>query len=601
MAGAAGRGAGSPALRCAVCRVGLPEGTRWGALVSGPENCRLCVLAARSSSEGGLDSAGREGLGAARKETGVSALTTPRCPVLPSPPRARFAGLTLRCGEDELTAVNVKQGFSNQPAFSGDEHGSARNIVINASKIGAYFSSILAEKLKLNTFQDTGKKKPQVPILSKKEDVFAYLAKYSVPLLRAAWLIKMTCAYYAAISEAKIKKRQATDPNIVFRRVCSISLPIPSPCLLLCQTPVVTVKRWSYPCGCTFPSHDNWAKQPSFGSPKSDRAWSCGGNSSFNQQVRAKIYEVEQQIKQRGRAVEVRWSFDKCQESTAGVTISRVLHTLEVLDRHCFDRSDSSNSMETLYHKIFWANQNKDNQEVAPNDEAVVTLLCEWAVSCKRSGKHRAMAVAKLLEKRQAEIEAELAGADDASLTFQPCTSACTGRCISHSLAAGPWAVSTLQPCTEQPLQPGCARLSHRPRLATNHCGGKGVGVLLLPPAPAHTAEGSGVCCARGAASARLGGGIVPADGQPHGLNPETGWDLSLQAYSMAAAKCWGRRQLPAQSSGTRVLREEPGRHSGGTGGKESCSLERAFVSFGVLGHSLAAGSRPRLPAWLLQ
>ena len=54
----------------------------------------------------------------------------------------------------------------------------------------------------------------QVPILSKKEDVFAYLAKYSVPLLRAAWLIKMTCAYYAAISEAKIKKRQATDPNI---------------------------------------------------------------------------------------------------------------------------------------------------------------------------------------------------------------------------------------------------------------------------------------------------------------------------------------------------------------------------------------------------
>lgn len=83
----------------------------------------------------------------------------------------------------------------------------------------------------------------------------------------------------------------------------------------------------------------------------------------------------------------------------------------------------------------------------------------------------------------------QLAGADDASLTFQPCTSACTGRCVSHSLAVGPWAVSTPQPCTEQPVQPGCARLSHRPRLATNHCGGKGVGVLLLPPAPAHAAE----------------------------------------------------------------------------------------------------------------
>lgn len=54
----------------------------------------------------------------------------------------------------------------------------------------------------------------QVPILSKKEDVFAYLAKYSVPMVRAMWLIKMTCAYYSAISEAKIKKRQAPDPNL---------------------------------------------------------------------------------------------------------------------------------------------------------------------------------------------------------------------------------------------------------------------------------------------------------------------------------------------------------------------------------------------------
>uniref|UniRef100_A0A663E5W8 Mediator complex subunit 12L n=1 Tax=Aquila chrysaetos chrysaetos TaxID=223781 RepID=A0A663E5W8_AQUCH len=513
--------------------------------------------------------------------------------------------------EDELTAVNVKQGFSNQPAFSGDEHGSARNIVINASKIGAYFSSILAEKLKLNTFQDTGKKKPQVnakdnywlvtarsqsaihnwftdlagskpltllakkvPILSKKEDVFAYLAKYSVPLLRAAWLIKMTCAYYAAISEAKIKKRQATDPNIEWTQIITRYLREQlakvaefyhatssqgNSSVVMPQEMEQALKQWEYNEKLSFymfqegmlerheyltwildvlekirPTDDDLLKlllplmlqyseefvqsaylsrrlayfcarrlslllsdgpslvaahsphvmmgpsNPPLAAPSpsapgpvvspvqlacsdflscpqhrplvyglscmlqtvtlccpSALVWNYstnenknvnpgspldllqvapsslpmpGGNSAFNQQVRAKIYEVEQQIKQRGRAVEVRWSFDKCQESTAGVTISRVLHTLEVLDRHCFDRSDSSNSMETLYHKIFWANQNKDNQEVAPNDEAVVMLLCEWAVSCKRSGKHRAMAVAKLLEKRQAEIEAERCG-----------------------------------------------------------------------------------------------------------------------------------------------------------------------------------------------
>lgn len=45
---------------------------------------------------------------------------------------------------------------------------------------------------------------------------------------------------------------------------------------------------------------------------------------------------------------------------------------------------------------------------MSPDDDAVVTLLCEWAVCCKRSGRHRAMVVAKLLEKRQTEIEAEV-------------------------------------------------------------------------------------------------------------------------------------------------------------------------------------------------
>lgn len=46
--------------------------------------------------------------------------------------------------------------------------------------------------------------------------------------------------------------------------------------------------------------------------------------------------------------------------------------------------------------------------QISPDDDAVVALLCEWAVSYKRSGHHRAMVVAKLLEKRQAEIEAEV-------------------------------------------------------------------------------------------------------------------------------------------------------------------------------------------------
>lgn len=63
---------------------------------------------------------------------------------------------------------------------------------------------------------------------------------------------------------------------------------------------------------------------------------------------------------------------------------------------------------------------------MSPDDDAVVTLLCEWAVSCKRSGRHRAMVVAKLLEKRQAEIEAEVSW----ELILTPCHEAKTANCI---------------------------------------------------------------------------------------------------------------------------------------------------------------------------
>jgi len=37
-------------------------------------------------------------------------------------------------------------------------------------------------------------------------------------------------------------------------------------------------------------------------------------------------------------------------------------------------------------------------------DEAVINLLLEWAVSTKRTGEHRAIVVAKLLEKYQMDL-----------------------------------------------------------------------------------------------------------------------------------------------------------------------------------------------------
>uniref|UniRef100_A0A4W3IA15 Mediator complex subunit 12 n=1 Tax=Callorhinchus milii TaxID=7868 RepID=A0A4W3IA15_CALMI len=375
--------------------------------------------------------------------------------------------------DDELTALNVKQGFNNQPAVSGDEHGSAKNVNFNPGKISSYFSSIIAEKLRCNTFPDTGKRKPQVnqkdsfwlvtarsqpsihnwftdlagtkpltqlakkvPIFSKKEEVFGYLAKYSVPVMRAAWLIKMTCAYYAAITETKMKKRHVIDPCIEWTQIITkylweqlqkIAESYRLPCSQGSGTPAqppapeveLTMKQWEYNEKLAlYMFQDGMLDRHEFLTwvlecfekirPGEDELLKL--LLPLMLQVRAKVREIEEQIKERGQAVEVRWSFDKCQETTAGFTIGRVLHTLEVLDSHSFEKSDFNNSLDSLYNRIFGSGQNKDGHEMLPDDDAVMTLLCEWAVSCKRSGRHQAMVVAKLLEKRQAEIEAERCG-----------------------------------------------------------------------------------------------------------------------------------------------------------------------------------------------
>lgn len=48
-----------------------------------------------------------------------------------------------------------------------------------------------------------------------------------------------------------------------------------------------------------------------------------------------------------------------------GFTIGRVLHTLEVLDNHSFEKSDFNNSLDSLYNRIFGSGQSKDGHEVS--------------------------------------------------------------------------------------------------------------------------------------------------------------------------------------------------------------------------------------------
>lgn len=44
--------------------------------------------------------------------------------------------------------------------------------------------------------------------------------------------------------------------------------------------------------------------------------------------------------------------------------MSKVLNVLDTLDRHNFDKVESVNCLDSLYHKIFTNSQNKDGNEV---------------------------------------------------------------------------------------------------------------------------------------------------------------------------------------------------------------------------------------------
>lgn len=51
----------------------------------------------------------------------------------------------------------------------------------------------------------------QVFIFSKKEEVFGYLVKYTVFVMRVVWFIKMICVYYVVMFEIKVKKKNIVD------------------------------------------------------------------------------------------------------------------------------------------------------------------------------------------------------------------------------------------------------------------------------------------------------------------------------------------------------------------------------------------------------
>jgi mediator of RNA polymerase II transcription subunit 12 len=143
-----------------------------------------------------------------------------------------------------------------------------------------------------------------------------------------------------------------------------------------------------------------------------------------NAEYRKKLLIAEENIRIRSRHAESRWCTSKWQASGGNSTV-KILQILDALDSHFFNKMDySTNSLETLYAKIFTnlqgskdsvGGESKENRlEYDVNSDAeTVKILCEWAVSAHRWGEHRAMAVAKLLDKRQTEVSSSESDAMD--------------------------------------------------------------------------------------------------------------------------------------------------------------------------------------------
>jgi mediator of RNA polymerase II transcription subunit 12 len=121
-----------------------------------------------------------------------------------------------------------------------------------------------------------------------------------------------------------------------------------------------------------------------------------------NQPLRHRIKVAETLVKERSTAAESKWSGEsalptKGVQSTRNVNL--VLSILEELDSYVFERMDSSsNCLDSLFNRLF--NSSSDSG----NDDILIHTLCDWAVTFKRSGEHRAFVVSKLLEMRQAQL-----------------------------------------------------------------------------------------------------------------------------------------------------------------------------------------------------
>lgn len=176
--------------------------------------------------------------------------------------------------------------------------------------------------------------------------------------------------------------------------------------------------------------------------------------SDLNFELRKAVHDAEREILHRSAMADSKWSCDRSSraENSKGSLVNRLLTVMDILDKHNFDKIDAINSIDILYSKIFPSIDNNNSKQPTPDtsntlsasnssgvldlsstsanfsqttdhqskkskqldqqtpvqnfcEEHVIKFLCEWATTTQRTGEHRALVVARLLEKRQADLQ----------------------------------------------------------------------------------------------------------------------------------------------------------------------------------------------------
>ncbi|VDM17097.1 unnamed protein product [Hydatigera taeniaeformis] len=115
--------------------------------------------------------------------------------------------------------------------------------------------------------------------------------------------------------------------------------------------------------------------------------------------IRKCLVETEAVLLERGRLAESGWylfpsrtiTSEECTNETNTEMFVRVL---DELDSHDFNQSMETHPIDSLFKKLFHSEHLESSQAVT----ALVTFLCKWAVSPSRTGIHRSIILACLLD-----------------------------------------------------------------------------------------------------------------------------------------------------------------------------------------------------------